>query len=310
MASARHLYRLQVGLGTLGVAATLTALVVAFTRVDFRLGSLDAVTAACRGMGLTDLSVASLAVLALSSLSLAVIGLAARSTVCQLRARRRFLATMRAVSSTWVAGHTAVVVDSRRPLAFCSGLLNPSIFISRGTVELLDDEELAAVVAHEAHHARRRDPLRVFVARALGEALFFLPAVRRLAERYVALAEVAADEAAVRHSGSRRPLAAALLAFDEAPSDSVVGIAPERVEHLLGEGPSWRLSGALLLGTALTLTGLFALALRTADATARASVDMPLLVAQTCMVAVTVAPVLAGAALVLASKRAVSRRRA
>jgi hypothetical protein len=309
MASARRLYRLQVGLGALGVAATVLALAVALSRVDFRLASLEAVGDACRQMGLTDLSAASLLVLLLGSVAFAVIALAARSALSQLRARRRFLAGLRLVGSAEVAGRETFIIDDPRPQAFCTGLLRPRIYVSRGTLDLLDAEELQAVVAHETHHAHRRDPLRIFIARALGEALFFLPVLRRLADRYSALAELAADEAAVRRSGTRRPLAAALLAFEEAPSASVVGIARERVDHLLGERARWQLPVALLVGGAVTLAGLVAVAVRTADATGQASVDMPLLLAQACMVAMTVLPVLAGAAALLASKRGFGRRR-
>ena len=310
MTSARRLYRLQIALGILGLATTLLALAVAFSRVDFRRTSLEAIAEACRQMGLADFSAPSLLILLLGSTALAVIALAARSCLAQLRSRRRFLAGVGLVGSVAVAGHEAVVVVDERPLAFCTGLLRPTIYISRGALALLDVDQLDAVVAHEAHHARRRDPLRIFVARTLGEALFFLPVLRRLSTRYAALAELAADEAAVRRSGTRRPLAAALLAFEAAPSASVVGIAPERVDHLLGSRPRWELPAALLAGTGLTLAGLFLVVARTADAAGRASVDMPLLLAQACMVAMTLAPLVAGAAVLLGSKRAIGRRRA
>jgi hypothetical protein len=235
-----------------------------------------------------------------------VIALAARSALSQLRARRRFSAGLRLVGSAEVASHETLIIDGPRPQAFCTGLLRPRVYISRGTLDLLDAEELQAVVAHEAHHAHRRDPLRIFIARALGEALFFLPVLTRLADRYSALAELAADEAAVRRSGTRQPLAGALLAFEEAPNNSVVGIVPERVDHLLGKRARWELPMAMLLAGAVTLVGLFAVVLRTADATGQASVDMPLLLAQACMVGMAVLPMLAGGVALLASKRALT----
>jgi bla regulator protein blaR1 len=310
MASARRLYRLQLGLGALGIAATAMALTVALTRVNFEAASLDAIRRACRQMGLGDLSPASLLVLLLSSVAFAVTALAARSALSQLAARRRFLASVAVVGDARVAGQETLVIDDARPQAFCTGLLRPRIYISRGALARLDSSQLDAVVAHEAHHARRRDPLRIFIARILGEALFFLPVLRQVADRYAALAELAADEAAVLRSRTRQPLAAALLAFEEAPNASVVGIAPERVDHLLGKRPRWELPVALLVGAGVTLAGLFALALRTADATSEASVDMPVLLAQACMVGMTVMPVLVGAAALLGSKRALGRRRA
>ena len=310
MASARRVYRLQVGLGALGLAATALALAVALSRVRFDRPSLDAVGDACRQMGLTELSLASVVVLLLGSLSLAVIVLATCSAISQRRSRRRFLREVRVIGRADVGGYETLIIGDRRPQAFCTGLLRPRIYVSRGTLDLLDDAELSAVVAHEAHHARRRDPLRIFIARALGDALFFLPVLRHLADRYAALAELAADEAAVRHSGKPQPLASALVAFDKAPNAVVVGIAPERVDHLLGHRARWQLPVALLVGGAVTVAGLLVVVLRTADATGHASLEMPLLLAQACMIAMTTFPVLAGATMLLASKRTLARRAA
>jgi hypothetical protein len=310
MASARRLYRLQVGLGALGLAATALALAVALSRVRFDRPSVEAVGDACRQMGLTDLSLPSVLVLLLGSLSVAVIALATRSAISQQRSRRRFLRGLSVIGRAGVGGYETLIVDDRRPQAFCTGLLRPRIYVSRGTLDLLDDAELRAVVAHEAHHARRRDPLRIVIARALGDALFFLPVLRQLADRYTALAELAADDAAVRHSGRPQPLAAALLAFDEAPDTAVVGIAPERVDHLLGHRARWQLPVALLAGGAVTVAGLLVVVLRTADATGHASLGMPLLLAQACMIAMAMFPVLAGATMLLGSKRALGQRAA
>ncbi len=275
MASARGLYRLQLAFAAFGVAAVALALGVALTRVNFRLPSLAAIGEACRGMGITDVSSRSLAVLGLSSLALAAIALALRSIYEQLRSQRRFRATLGELDAAEVAGSKIMVTASPRPQAFCAGLLRPCMYVSRGAIDLLDAEEL----------------------------------LRRLTNRYAVLAELAADEAAVRQSGDRRALAAALLAFEEAPSAAVVGIAPERLDHLLGTRPRWELPLALMLGTAVTLAGLLAFVTRTAEVTGRASVDMPQLLAQACMVAMAAAPVLAGAAALLGAKRALLARR-
>lgn len=310
MASARRLYRLQVGFGALGLAATALALAVALSRVRFDRPSLDAVGDACRQMGLTDLRLPSVLVLLLGSLSVAVIALATHSAISQQRSRRRVLSGLSVIGRAGVGGYETLIVDDRRPQAFCTGLLRPRIYVSRGTLDLLDDAELRAVVAHEGHHARRRDPPRIVIARALGDALFFLPVLRHLADRYTALAELAADDAAVRHSGRPQPLAAALLAFDGAPDTAVVGIAPERVDHLLGHRARWQLPVALLAGGAVTVAGLLVVVLRTADATGHASLGMPQLLAQACMIAMAMFPVLASATMLLGSKRALGQRTA
>ena len=73
------------------------------------------------------------------------------------------------------------VVSTDEVLCFCIGLLRPRIVVSTGLVELLDQAELDAVLAHEASHQRRRDPLRLMVANVAIRGLFFVPALPDLA---------------------------------------------------------------------------------------------------------------------------------
>ena len=78
-------------------------------------------------------------------------------------------------------------------------------------------------------------------------------------------------------------MAAALLAFNQAPqAEGVVGIAPERVDHLLGDPPGWRLPLSLFLGAALSLAGLGA-AIVAVIALSSGQVDVAALVARSCM---------------------------
>ncbi len=90
--------------------------------------------------------------------------------------------------------------------AFCLGFWRPRIWLTAGLVNLLSDEELAAVLAHEAHHCRQRDPLRLLLGRTLKAAFFFLPLVGDLAQAAELQQEVAADRAAIAHLGSDLPL--------------------------------------------------------------------------------------------------------
>ena len=227
----------------------------------------------------------------------------------QLRATRRLFKTLQLLGPAPTGDATLFAGDG--PQAFCSGLIRPRIYVSTGALEALEPEELDAVLAHEAHHARYRDPLRIFFARVLSDSLFFLPVLRRLADRYAALAELAADAAAVgRHRGDTRPLAAALLAFDERASTAVVGIAPERVDHLLGERPRWELPLALLAWATVVVLALVVVALRIEQATAHAAVSLPLVAAQLCMVAMAAAPLAVGGGALLASRRLLGRLRA
>jgi len=50
-------------------------------------------------------------------------------------------------------------VRGEAPVAFCAGIVRPTVFISEVAVAGLADSELLAVLHHEADHARRREPL-------------------------------------------------------------------------------------------------------------------------------------------------------
>ena len=103
----------------------------------------------------------------------------------------------------WIAACTARVDPSRVRVvpglpnpAFTAGLLTPRVYVAEALARELPAEELAAVIAHEGAHIARRDPLRLGVLRALACTLFWIPALRRLADDMRDQAELAADDVA------------------------------------------------------------------------------------------------------------------
>lgn len=110
--------------------------------------------------------------------------------------------------------------------AFTVGLLRPQVVVTTGLLAALDDEQLGAVLRHEATHVGRRDPLRLLVAQLAHGWTFFVPYARHLRQRVVLGMELAADRNAVCHHG-RRPVAAALV--------RLAGVAPTAVGF--GAGP-------------------------------------------------------------------------
>lgn len=102
------------------------------------------------------------------------------------------------------------VVDEREPWSFTYGIISARVAISRGLVDALDADQLAAVLHHERYHVRNWDTLKMVVARAAPVAFFFLPALAHLRARYLAGRELAADRAALGEVGTR-PLAGALV---------------------------------------------------------------------------------------------------
>jgi Zn-dependent protease with chaperone function len=112
------------------------------------------------------------------------------------------------------------------------------VFVTGGMVASLADQELEAVLAHEAEHARRRDPLRRLAGRAAADVLFWLPLAGWWSRRRLEDAELAADRAAIGRVG-RSPLARALRAT-AIPAAAMVGArfdgaGPARVAKLLGD---------------------------------------------------------------------------
>ena len=193
--------------------------------------------------------------------------------------------------------HGALLIADPQPRAFCAGLFRPRVYVSTGAIAILDEAALSAVLAHERHHARRRDPLRLAAGRVLARALFFLPELADLVERQQALAELSADESAVNVApANRSALARAMLSFSDTPGSSgSSGIDPARVDYLLGDPPSWRFPVLLCLAAASVLLLLVAVAVLAGRvASGSATLALPFLSHQPCIVVLAAIPAMLG----------------
>lgn len=178
---------------------------------------------------------------------------AVTSTAGQLRATRRHVRKLVALadepdprlrrSADRMGLGSVAEVPAPQPLAFTHGLARPEAVISSGLVDRLSDRELDAVVAHEASHVRRRDPLRLLVLRTLARAAFAFPVLRDLADHSQVDCELTADREAVRKvsrrataSALREVLSCPLMTFREEAVASIDGFA-ERVSHLADDRP-------------------------------------------------------------------------
>lgn len=134
-----------------------------------------------------------------------------------------------------VAGLACRVIEDSRCRAFAAGSVRPTVYVTTGAIDSLDERELRAVLLHEAHHARTRAPLRAALVDAwLALARPVPPFRRRLIARLAAI-EIAADSYAIQMGATRRQLASALVKF--APASTGVnysGQADARVSALLG----------------------------------------------------------------------------
>jgi Zn-dependent protease with chaperone function len=239
------LRRAEFAVAAFGATAFLLALIFALDAVRFHG---DVLVAALQALPHGEVHTQGVLLISLALFDVYAVGRALSSIWRGASAHRRIAARMPVCARRVIAGRHVLVVPGGWPLAFCAGLLRPDVYVSEGALERLGEAELAAVVAHEAHHAARRDPLRILVARAIGDA-YSLGALPR---REQALAELAADAAVVRSRGAA-PLASALLAFDAA------AIAPERVDRLVGEPPRDEVPRALVAGAGAVIAALLVL---------------------------------------------------
>ena len=107
------------------------------------------------------------------------------------------------------------LVDGLPCPALTVGMLRPMIYLAANLATGLTAEELVSVIAHEGAHLRRRDPLRLSLLRFLACTLFWIPALRRLADDMADEAEILADDSATR--GRPLVLATAILRLARQP---------------------------------------------------------------------------------------------
>lgn len=126
--------------------------------------------------------------------------------------------------------------------AFTAGMLRPRIYVASDLASRLSGGELACVLSHEAAHVARRDPLRLSVYRFLGRVLFWIPALKRLADDMADEAEILADDRAA--VGRPLVLASAILKLAGPPGTRVMegavafggsDLLDRRIRRLAGE---------------------------------------------------------------------------
>ncbi len=134
-------------------------------------------------------------------------------TVAQvLRQRRRHHALLAMLTAPHPTRARTRVIDDAVPVAYClpRGVGSVTV-LSRGLLETLAPEELAAVIAHERAHVEQRHDLLLLAFRAWRAALPWFPIAARAEEEVAALVEMLADDVA-RRSVSTDALARAILA--------------------------------------------------------------------------------------------------
>ncbi|MCW2740766.1 MAG: peptidase Ste24p [Blastococcus sp.] len=134
------------------------------------------------------------------------------------RARRRHRALLELVVQPAAGLPDTRLLDHPAPVAFCIPGARPLLVLSSGMVAELDEDQLAAVVAHERAHLREHHHLLLLPFVAWEAALPVLPAAARAHAAVRELVEMRADDVALTTlSGAapRRTLAQAIVAAAE-----------------------------------------------------------------------------------------------
>lgn len=153
-----------------------------------------------------------------------------------------------------------LLVDDPAIFACVVGVRRPRVVVSVGLFEHLNDRELAAVLRHEAHHARPGGMLRHVLTATACETVGFLSLARALAERAHLAEECAADRKAVVADpealiGALLKLARARRISDGLPGAD--GFLDRRLRHIcFGEAPTLTLRFQHWLELSLVLAAL------------------------------------------------------
>jgi Zn-dependent protease with chaperone function len=164
----------------------------------------------------------------------------------------------------------AFVLDAEQPAAYCVPGRPPAIVLTTGALAVLDPDQLTAVLAHERAHLSGRHHLLLAATRALAAVAPAVPLFARGTDEVGRLAEMRADDVAVRYAGGkpgyeqgRRTLLAALLAMGtgmavpQAPATWLAatgGVVAARVRRLAEPPASRRWTGHRLALAGLTIT--------------------------------------------------------
>lgn len=162
-----------------------------------------------------------------------------------------------------IAGHLVTVIPSERPTAFAMSNRRWGIVVSSGLLQLLGDEELSAVLEHEAAHLRQRHHAILAILDGAMAPLRWIPLVAAVTNGVPHYLEMAADNAATSHT-SISTLAGALLKIGEksdlavdSPTWGSVALHAaglDRIRHLVQ--PPVGTKGVVPVATMLALGGL------------------------------------------------------
>jgi len=120
------------------------------------------------------------------------------TTIVRAERQRRRHAQLVTLLSSPLDGGTRLI-DSPAPVAYClPGALSTVTVVSAGLIDLLDDDEMRAVIEHEKAHATQRHDIVLVLFRAWYASLPWFPIAFRAQREVGMLIEMLADDRARR----------------------------------------------------------------------------------------------------------------
>lgn len=145
--------------------------------------------------------------------------------------------------STWqiIHGYGVSLVTDDRPWALAFSPRQGGIALSTGALERLEDDELAAVLTHEAAHLKQHHHLVSDLVASIARHLRWIPFIREAADSLPSYLEIAADLRARHHVGTPALVRALLVlgergvpaGFNGPTAGALHAAGPSRIPHLV-----------------------------------------------------------------------------
>ncbi len=104
-----------------------------------------------------------------------------------------------------------MVISYPVPLAITMGFISPKIIISTGLMNLLNQDELDAVIYHEMYHQKNYDPLKIFLLTLVASTFVYIPILKWFNQKYRIIQEIMADNVAIEKQSTSLNIGSALL---------------------------------------------------------------------------------------------------
>jgi len=127
-------------------------------------------------------------------------------------------------------------IEAAEPVMALAGILRPRLIVTRGLIEALTSDELAASLEHEIGHYRAWDNLKRLAMRAAPDVLRWMPAACAIEREWAAASERRADAVASITGNRQMRLALASALVKVARLMPVITPMNEPISTLVGGG--------------------------------------------------------------------------